>query len=44
MSFSPPGRGRGHYGNVAGMTVKVQPDGSWAVARGFVNDPTPGAA
>ena len=42
MTFRPMGTGRGHYGNIAGMTAKVGPDGQFVVERDFMDDPFPG--
>jgi branched-chain amino acid transport system substrate-binding protein len=38
MSFSA----KSHYGNIYGLIVQVQPNGTWKVAREWLKDPSPG--
>lgn len=42
LTFTPPGQGAGHYGNVRALTVRVNDNSDWVVERDFIADPTPG--
>jgi branched-chain amino acid transport system substrate-binding protein len=33
---------KSHYGNISGLIVQVQKDGTWKVARDWLKDPSPG--
>lgn len=42
LTYREVGEGPGHYGNIRGLTMQVNPQDQWVVKRDFLADPSPG--